>query len=143
VACGDDDAPAQTHRTDGIGQHGRGHGLLPQHGLDAVGHQHARRGQRKDVGIFAGIVGNGDGVRRLALENRLRQALRGARDGIDIHAGGADAQHRAQTARAEGHLTGKGLHGLLLVLCIQFLQHLGIIFREVFAPARSFFLPHD
>ena len=141
VRGGDHDAPAQAQLAHGVGQHGRGHGLRPQHHLDAVAHQHLGRGAREHVGVLARVIGDAHGLGRVAREDRLRQALRGARDGVYVHSCGADAQHRAQAARAERHLARKGLHALLLALLLHLQQQLGIVLAQVLLPLLALHLP--
>ena len=79
------------HRGD-LGVHVRGH---------AVGSQDRRGSLDEQLTLVAAVARDGHGGVLEVLDQVVGEALRGAADGVDVHAVGAGAQRAAQTRSAE------------------------------------------
>ena len=100
-------------------------------GGNAVGGQHAGGLAAEQLTLMAAVVPDGDLFRQVCGVDVIRQALRGAADGVDVHAVAARADHAAQAARAKSQVTVKAVvDGIGIILdAVQFGGQVRVLHR--------------
>ena len=84
-------------------------------GLHAVGSQNGGRHAHEEVALVAAIARDGNARVLEVFHQVVRKALRGATDGVDVHAVGARAQRAAQAGGAELKVLEEGIGDGVLV----------------------------
>ena len=106
---GHHDARSALQGAHGKAQAGRGHQLLIDICVNAVSSEHGSGNACKIEGMNAAVIANGNAAVLLSevSDHIVRQSLRRARNGIDVHTIGAGTQHTAHAACAELQLPEK------------------------------------
>ena len=103
------DAHAAPKVAHGEAQRRRGLDARVDERADAVGRQHTRCGFDELLAHVAAVARDGDARVGEVRVNVIGEALRGLRDGVDVHAVRARADDAAQACRAEGEILVEGV----------------------------------
>ena len=111
-------ARGAAQRPHGKGQAGRGHQLGIDKHRNAVCGKYARSHARKQTGLDARIIADGDAARigRKPAHHIIGQPLGGLGHGVHVHAVSARADYAAQAACAKGKVAVKGVRQGRLIL---------------------------